>query len=64
MCGISGIINHSQASQLIKKMTESQGHRGPDATGSYVSEQKYVSFRHNRLIIIDLSSAGNQPLNI
>jgi asparagine synthase (glutamine-hydrolysing) len=63
MCGISGIINHSQASQLIKKMTEIQGHRGPDATGYYVSEQKHVAFGHNRLSIIDLSSAGNQPLN-
>lgn len=60
MCGISGIINYSEAKSLIQKMTDSQAHRGPDATGIYNDELNALG--HNRLSIIDLSEQGNQPL--
>jgi len=35
-------------------------HRGPDAGGEYLDE--HVGLCHRRLAIIDLSSAGNQPM--
>ena len=60
MCGISGIINHKDASSLILKMTDAQAHRGPDAKGIYSNEVDALG--HNRLSIIDLSESGNQPL--
>jgi asparagine synthase (glutamine-hydrolysing) len=60
MCGISGIINQPEAKSLIHKMTDSQWHRGPDATGIYADEVNALG--HNRLSIIDLSEGGNQPL--
>lgn len=59
MCGISGIINHSEAKSLIQKMNDSQTHRGPDAKGIYADEVNALG--HNRLSIIDLSEQGNQP---
>lgn len=61
MCGISGIINHPEAMQLIQKMTRAQAHRGPDATGFFEQDNKFA-LGHNRLSIIDLSEKGNQPL--
>lgn len=60
MCGLSGIINHPEAKSLIQKMTDSQVHRGPDATGIHNDELNALG--HNRLSIIDLSESGNQPL--
>ncbi len=61
MCGISGIIGpDSQASQL-EAMVEAQHHRGPDARGYFV-ETNVAGLGHNRLSIIDLSEAGNQPM--
>ena len=37
-------------------------HRGPDAGGSYVSEDGKVALGHRRLSIVDLSEAGLQPM--
>lgn len=61
MCGISGVINHPEASQLIKMMTAAQAHRGSDATGFFEQFNNFA-LGHNRLSIIDLSEKGNQPL--
>jgi asparagine synthase (glutamine-hydrolysing) len=36
-------------------------HRGPDAKGVFLSEDRTVGLAHNRLSIIDLSDAANQP---
>ncbi len=41
-------------------MVESTTHRGPDASGVFVSTQ--VSLGHNRLRIIDLSERASQPM--
>lgn len=59
MCGIAG-FNWSD-SHLIKKMTDSIQHRGPDADGLYVNER--VSLGHRRLAILDLSENGRQPMD-
>ncbi len=41
-------------------MGQAISHRGPDASGEYFDE--YVALGHQRLSIVDLSSAGTQPM--
>jgi asparagine synthase (glutamine-hydrolysing) len=59
MCGIAGIIGSYEEFQL-DKMLSSQHHRGPDATEKYF-DSEFCALGHNRLAIIDLSEASNQP---
>ncbi|MEE9372622.1 MAG: asparagine synthase (glutamine-hydrolyzing) [Saprospiraceae bacterium] len=59
MCGIAGIIEDKDNSELIKKMVNTIKHRGPDAQTTYV--HKKAALGHVRLSIIDLST-GDQPL--
>lgn len=58
MCGINGF--NFQDEDLIKKMNSKTRHRGPDDQGIFVNGN--ISFGHNRLAIIDLSTAGHQPM--
>ncbi|MDI9616232.1 MAG: asparagine synthase (glutamine-hydrolyzing) [Methanothrix sp.] len=58
MCGICGFTWNDQ--ELISKMNHAIKHRGPDDAGTYIDE--LVSLGHCRLSIIDLSSAGHQPM--
>lgn len=63
MCGIAGIINlngEHVSKDLLKKMTDSIAHRGPDGEGQY--RQENIGLGHRRLSIIDLSEAGKQPM--
>lgn len=63
MCGICGVLNFDGSkvsSALLKKMTDSIAHRGPDGEGWYQS--KGLGFGHRRLAIIDLSPLGDQPM--
>jgi len=62
MCGISGIVNSPAAEQSVQRMMATQASRGPDAQGMYVNDTKDVALAHNRLSIIDLSNAANQPM--
>ncbi len=69
MCGISGIWtfeNTLAPDQLleskVKKMVESQKHRGPEDTGYFSDPRKGLYLGFNRLSFQDLSSAGNQPM--
>lgn len=63
MCGISGIIgSKDQKEYFLKQMVNIQNHRGPDASGIYISSDGFAGLGHNRLSIIDLTSAGNQPM--
>ncbi len=64
MCGITGFINFQghnkrEARSLIKKMTDTLIHRGPDAEGFYVDE--WAALGHRRLSIIDIQG-GAQPM--
>ena len=62
MCGIFGFIDFKgkyQNSDFIKKMSESQKHRGPDGFGCY--DDSFFFGGMNRLSIIDLAN-GSQPL--
>lgn len=58
MCGINGF--NWQDENLIKKMNTKIAHRGPDDAGVFLSSG--ISLGHRRLSIIDLSSAGHQPM--
>ncbi|OYY17337.1 MAG: asparagine synthase (glutamine-hydrolyzing) [Burkholderiales bacterium 35-55-47] len=63
MCGITGLIhlNGEPVSPVIlKKMTDAIAHRGPDGEGHWIEGN--VGIGHRRLAIIDLSSAGHQPM--
>ncbi len=59
MCGIAGIIGGGASQEQLEAMLQAQAHRGPDDTGRYYKEA--VCLGHNRLAIIDLSVAANQP---
>jgi len=63
MCGIAGIINFRQkeaSESLLNPMLRAMHHRGPDATGIYLSDE--AALGHARLSIIDLSG-GHQPMH-
>jgi len=64
MCGISGIYNKNSIVQQdqLELMAKALIHRGPDATGYYISENKTTGLAHDRLSIIDLSEYANQPM--
>ena len=63
MCGIVGIWDsrgrRSINEGVIVRMNESQHHRGPDETGTYIAPG--IGLGHKRLSIIDLKT-GQQPL--
>ena len=61
MCGIAGPINFNgdaMSPVILKNMTDSIAHRGPDGEGHWIEGN--VGFGHRRLSIIDLSPAGHQ----
>jgi asparagine synthase (glutamine-hydrolysing) len=64
MCGICGKIYFDTSKKvdpsLIDRMTSVLNHRGPDDRGVYAEAN--VGLGHQRLSIIDLSSAGHQPM--
>ena len=63
MCGITGIIQLDKKpvdSQILKKMTKTLAHRGPDDEGMFIDEN--IGLGHRRLSIIDLTKAGHQPM--
>jgi asparagine synthase (glutamine-hydrolysing) len=65
MCGITGffstVLEHSN-SNTCSKMVETLRHRGPNASGVWKDKESNVHFGHTRLSIIDLSTAGQQPM--
>lgn len=67
MCGISGFIDFRKntSETILKHMTRSMDHRGPDGEGFYFQEQAsyQLGLGHKRLSIIDLSNAGTQPMH-
>jgi asparagine synthase (glutamine-hydrolysing) len=63
MCGISGIFGEGWKHDQLRSMVSSQHHRGPDGNGVYVSPSGKAGLGHNRLSIIDVSAAGNQPMS-
>ncbi len=63
MCGIAGLIDLKGgrvSTSLIKEMTDTISHRGPDGEGHWSEDN--VGMGHRRLAILDLSNAGKQPM--
>lgn len=48
--------------EKLASMALRLAHRGPDDSGVWWEERRRVGFAHRRLSIIDLSSAGHQPM--
>ena len=64
MCGIAGIVlknGRVRSSDLIA-MRQVQAHRGPDGSGLWLGPSGKIGLAHCRLAVIDLSTAGNQPM--
>jgi len=63
MCGIAGLVrkdNRPVDVEIVKRMTDTLIHRGPDAEGQFV--WKNLGLGHRRLSILDLSEQGKQPM--
>jgi asparagine synthase (glutamine-hydrolysing) len=63
MCGVSGFVNlRGEPAELgvLRAMTESISHRGPDGDGVWID--KNIAIGHRRLSVLDLSQAGRQPM--
>lgn len=64
MCGLVGMLNFDRSKpvsrDLVAAMTRAVAHRGPDAEGLWVEGR--IGFGHQRLSIIDLSEAAEQPM--
>lgn len=65
MCRIAGIFDPSMPNlpQEIVRMRDAMKHGGPDDEGIYIDNELPLAFGHRRLSIIDLSSAGHQPMS-
>lgn len=69
MCGLTGFLGGPRAGEavderrLLESMTDSIAHRGPDDSGYWNDPEKRVGIGFRRLSILDLSSAGHQPMS-
>ena len=67
MCGIAGFVRLSPEAPgdleaYATRMGAVIAHRGPDDAGVWVQHELGVALSHQRLAILDLSSAGLQPM--
>lgn len=65
MCGITGIwhLDRQRVDQAkITRFNDSLTHRGPDGYGTRFYENETLALGHRRLSILDLTSAGKQPM--
>ncbi len=68
MCGICGVLDYGRSSpsfdeHLLRRMSDSITHRGPDDEGQFISAGRQTGFGFRRLAIVDLSPAGHQPMS-
>ena len=66
MCGFTGIYSVNQNSinsEILLKMSQKLVHRGPDDSGIWIDDSGSVGLAHQRLAVIDLTSAGHQPMH-
>ncbi len=66
MCGIAGIISNNKneiTTARLKAMTDAIAHRGPNGEGQWISGDGQAGLGNRRLSIIDLSTAGQQPMH-
>ncbi|MEZ8582929.1 asparagine synthase (glutamine-hydrolyzing), partial [Vibrio splendidus] len=66
MCGLAGFLNPNKIDyngNVIDIMINTIQSRGPDDSGHWCDHEGKVTLGHRRLAIVDLSSAGHQPMN-
>lgn len=67
MCGLSGFVDFKKelSVDIVKNMTDSLAHRGPDDKGYFFSQdaQFNIGMGHRRLSVLDLSQNGIQPMS-
>lgn len=61
MCGIAGVAGRGAHEGVVRRMTDAERHRGPDGEGIWSADG--ICLGHRRLNIIDLTSAGRQPMS-
>jgi asparagine synthase (glutamine-hydrolysing) len=67
MCGFTGFWGFGgqtnvDMNNVALRMADAIVHRGPDDVGAWVDAQAGIAIGHRRLAIMDLSSAGHQPM--
>src|SRR5688572_12778340 len=67
MCGLTGFLLRepgavADADGLLARMATAIAHRGPDAQATWNDPATGIGLGHRRLSILDLSSAGAQPM--
>ena len=65
MCGIAGVISKNHCLTAAPRMQQAircLQHRGPDGEGVWTNPEHTAILGHQRLSIIDLSSAASQPM--
>ena len=68
MCGLAGFLTTERRSlgsleDVVMRMAMAIQHRGPDDSGIWADAHVGIALGHRRLSIIDLSSAGHQPMH-
>jgi asparagine synthase (glutamine-hydrolysing) len=67
MCGIGGMVGSESSLEkietVLRRLQGSLQHRGPDDTGLFLSQDRRAGLVNTRLAILDLSSAGHQPMS-
>jgi asparagine synthase (glutamine-hydrolysing) len=67
MCGIAGFVggnwaNRAQVASTLAQMNRRIAHRGPDQADVWLDMEGRAGLAFRRLAIIDLTAAGNQPM--
>jgi asparagine synthase (glutamine-hydrolysing) len=69
MCGFTGYFCMEQmfdqvtSGQVLKRMTGTLVHRGPDSEGFWLDHDDGIALGHRRLAILDQSKNGAQPMH-
>ena len=69
MCGIAAIFNYSNDplrvdGEELLRVRDRMVTRGPDGAGIWLSDDGRVGLAHRRLAIIEVGSAGAQPMSL
>ncbi len=68
MCGFAGFLSGGNntvhdTGAVVRRMTDTLLHRGPDAGSEWTDTGAGVALGHRRLAILELSDAGSQPMH-
>jgi len=69
MCGVTGLMapdytgDFSRLATTAERMATAISHRGPDDRGLWVEAEAGIALAHQRLSILDLTTAGHQPMH-